>query len=393
MNTDELTLFRERFIHRRDIFAVQTKAHEKWIFLPHREELTDKILARHLDGRITIGAYPGSDSTTKWLVIDIDTRDERELRRVIDAYEQRRVPFLLEHSGRKGFHLWTFFNEPVANRAARSLGAPLAGKHEVFPKQDHTSKDSPGNLVKLPLGVHRATGTWCVFLDPRTLEPQPHQWEALQTAPGMSVRELLARTPRTKVPRAPSRPFSGRGDLPACVVRALNTGTCEGRRNTTAVILAACLVRASSSEAEAFHALAAWNVLNTPPLSERELESVLRSVLRKRYTYACRRIALELGCPDPTCPRRSYHTARTSTPTKNVSPNRPPQFRERSDSMYDDDEISEALESANLYGYVEAVCPVCGDVRTVEPDAENYPCWKEDCTGTLTSPLRENGLI
>lgn len=61
--------------------------------------------------------------------------------------------------------------------------------------------------------------------------------------------------------------------------------------------------------------------------------------------------------------------------------------------MYSDEHINEAIESAEANGYVEAVCPVCGDVRRVEPDAEDYPCLNEVCTGHLTSPLRENGLI
>ena len=61
--------------------------------------------------------------------------------------------------------------------------------------------------------------------------------------------------------------------------------------------------------------------------------------------------------------------------------------------MYTNEEVLEAMEDSNLYGYVTAVCLECGDVRTVEPDAQDYHCFTDDCLGKLTSPLRFAGLI
>ena len=51
------------------------------------------------------------------------------------------------------------------------------------------------------------------------------------------------------------------------------------------------------------------------------------------------------------------------------------------------------LQRMMMDGACEAVCPECGDVRMVEPDACGYPCWTEGCEGRISSPLVEAGLI
>lgn len=74
---------------------------------------------------------------------------------------------MIEFSGGKGYHFWFLFSRPVPAAAARRLLNGLAGavsgdltafSLEVFPKQDRLSGKGLGNLVKLPLGVHRMSG-------------------------------------------------------------------------------------------------------------------------------------------------------------------------------------------------------------------------------------------
>jgi hypothetical protein len=93
------------------------------------------------------------------------------------------MPPLIEFSGGKGFHFWFFFELPVeARRAKRALerivvevrGDVSSFAFEVFPKQEALSGKGLGNLVKLPLGIHRLTGKRSRLLDcaERGLEAQ-----------------------------------------------------------------------------------------------------------------------------------------------------------------------------------------------------------------------------
>ncbi|WP_291319363.1 hypothetical protein [Desulfonatronospira sp.] len=72
------------------------------------------------------------------------------------------------------YHFWFFFEEHVPASLARNLISPLAAaldrdcrffNLEVFPKQDQLQGKGLGNLVKLPLGIHRASGKPSYFPD------------------------------------------------------------------------------------------------------------------------------------------------------------------------------------------------------------------------------------
>ncbi|MCA9572385.1 MAG: hypothetical protein KC656_31315, partial [Myxococcales bacterium] len=106
---------------------------------------------------------------------------------------------VLVDSGYKGRHLWCFLPEPVpAARAraamvalARALGVDSPNLHlELFPKQDGVAASGLGNLVKLPLGVHRRTGRRCVVLD-EDGTPHPHPIERILTARRVGLDELV----------------------------------------------------------------------------------------------------------------------------------------------------------------------------------------------------------
>ncbi len=51
------------------------------------------------------------------------------------------------------------------------------------------------------------------------------------------------------------------------------------------------------------------------------------------------------------------------------------------------------LEEIMFDGVAHVECPVCGDERTVEPDARDYECFTDGCEGKLNSPLVLLGMI
>ena len=71
---------------------------------------------------------------------------------------------MLEFSGRKGYHVWIFFNKPVQASYGQQLIKSRLNKegikgHEIFPKQTELNQNRRyGNLVKIPLALHKVSG-------------------------------------------------------------------------------------------------------------------------------------------------------------------------------------------------------------------------------------------
>lgn len=223
---DKIALLRERFVIRDDTFVVQWSNKETgksgyWQALdgkcphtppctPRREcdkvslaPLTDRDLVRHLKGEKTVGVYQlDPDANVKWLCFDCDifkNAMEKELIPFEEGLKRTRaqatalaqtlqnygIDFLVEHSGRRGYHVFVFFDAPVQASKVRSIGyfildhaePPEHVGTEIYPKQ--TDNRGFGNLVKLPLGIHKKSGKRSLFVS-RKFEPLDDQWAALQ---------------------------------------------------------------------------------------------------------------------------------------------------------------------------------------------------------------------
>ncbi|MFZ7113207.1 MAG: CRISPR-associated primase-polymerase type A1 [Desulfatiglandales bacterium] len=202
---DGIAAYMRLFCGREDCFARQwaDKGAGKQGYVPVRRPLESGDVEEHLAGRKTYGIYLlDSRSQVRTGVVDADlVKSLREGRLKADdkARVKREVAYLLkrmkelsldqglhplaEFSGGKGFHFWFLFSEPVdaslARQGLESLIQGLKGdlsafQLEVFPKQDRLSGKGLGNLVKLPLGVHRLSGKPSFFLDchDRSIEAQ-----------------------------------------------------------------------------------------------------------------------------------------------------------------------------------------------------------------------------
>jgi len=132
--------------------------------------LTEKTIAEHLEGKITIGLYAinPSNQCCKWVAIDADyTRAMEDLIKLQYRLNGDRVDSALEMSKRGG-HVWIFLAAPLLARKcriyiydlARRLGLPVKGASlsegiEIFPKHDAIAAGAFGNAIRGPLGIHR----------------------------------------------------------------------------------------------------------------------------------------------------------------------------------------------------------------------------------------------
>jgi hypothetical protein len=185
----QVRLFMDIFRGREDAFARQwvDRKEEKQGYVPVRHSLQPADIRNHLDGRRTYGIYLlDHNSMVHTGVIDMDlvrglrnvnkAKKERAAIRRESLYIHKRIATLAreeglcclaEVSGGKGYHFWFPVTDAVPAAAMRRALLQLIGKLaedvkcftlEIFPKQDKLTGKGFGNLVKLPLGIHRGSG-------------------------------------------------------------------------------------------------------------------------------------------------------------------------------------------------------------------------------------------
>lgn len=198
-----LTRFTHLFAGREGVYARQwVNAHGETGYSPIREPFTASVARSHLEGVQTVGSYLlRVDNTVNFAAIDLDLPREllaRGSRR--ETFQRMRelllhalrlvslsgLPLHVEESGLKGFHIWFMFGQPLPARVARRLALAVAARGgpvpspasvEVFPKQVQLPPDGLGNLIKLPLGVHRVSGNRGRFLNESGFPvEQPYRW-------------------------------------------------------------------------------------------------------------------------------------------------------------------------------------------------------------------------
>lgn len=188
-----MTLFRGR----EEAFARQwaDRNEEKQGYVPVQRQLLPEDVWDHIQGRKTYGIYLLTRPSQVWIgVIDVDLvpqlRDRQTVlarkadirresvylyTRLLEKATHAGLTCIPEISGGKGYHFWFPLagSIPAADmrRALNALIGNLAADLrcfalEIFPKQDHLTGRGYGNLVKLPLGIHRGTGRKSSFVGP-----------------------------------------------------------------------------------------------------------------------------------------------------------------------------------------------------------------------------------
>src|SRR5437660_4258353 len=187
MNADKIL---ELFAGRTDAFTVTGNGHYECV-RPQNGEFR-RLITAHINGTHRVGVFPITDANVvRFAVIDFDSHGKNEQYKDLIYYVTFQVQAHLAHegilsfvelskSGYGNFHVWLFFEEPIAARSVRRvligfveyiLNSIKFGKqdsrpsYEIFPKQDRLDNGGLGNCVNLPLFPPDVENGRTIFVD------------------------------------------------------------------------------------------------------------------------------------------------------------------------------------------------------------------------------------
>jgi hypothetical protein len=213
LDQNVLSAYTNTFISRRDLYPIQLP---NGTYISVHKELTGSMVAAHIKGHITIGAYAlDRAGWAKWICFDADEEEYwRGLKSLAnDLMDTSLVPYL--EPSRRGGHLW-LFTPTIPGFQVRRFGKQLLSGQglaerkgrlpgiEIYPKQDRPIT-GPGSCVRLPLGIHKLSGKRYHFvtLDGAPLAPTIREQIAILGNPERVsqafIDQILGRAPQPKV--------------------------------------------------------------------------------------------------------------------------------------------------------------------------------------------------
>ena len=158
----------ERYCFYRQKYVMAGKG---WIkHVPYR--YGSKQVWEHMNGNISLCVFAGPHKT-KFLTFDIDLRDADVVKGVVNTLVDLGIPedsIYVSESGNKGYHVDIFFDDGVYNWKAKELYGLVIFMGQFNPRKIEY-RPTAKQAIKLPLGIHQATGRRCWFVDLRSMKP------------------------------------------------------------------------------------------------------------------------------------------------------------------------------------------------------------------------------
>ncbi|NWF78142.1 MAG: primase C-terminal domain-containing protein [Chloroflexi bacterium] len=277
-------ILRRYFLGRLDAFATENRSEGGWTAV--RKEIPDYLLENHLSGKTTVATYPVSSAgNTLWLCFDVDEKSDRAKGLLLwlhNWFSEKRILFLIEDTGGRGYHGWALFLcwVPAAKAVAlanRSLSdyttkeGSLPCSVEVFPKQ--TKPSDLGSAVRLPWGRHRS-GKRGHFLSLNFEADDESAVELIQSSKKTTEFDLEAILPQ----------FTRRAERQSLVAPAERCSEVipEGRRHNTLLSLAGEFKAKGFLAQRILTELKLHNAQRClPPLPDKEVEEIAKAVALK----------------------------------------------------------------------------------------------------------------
>lgn len=179
----------ERFVVNPNVVAVQK---DNGAYAAVRTPITIEMIKMMLIGGFSLGTYQQQYKNDKlrWICFDFDAKkkenNQEELNELkekhiipfINGLKKKGLKYLIEFSGRRGFHIWLFFNQLISKDLGYSIIQYLLMDNNIiisedsfwgldlFPKTRSCKVPNKYGLqVKIPLSRHQASGTYSYFVD------------------------------------------------------------------------------------------------------------------------------------------------------------------------------------------------------------------------------------
>lgn len=228
------------------------------------------------------------------IVLDID---DPHIYLQLEAIEKWQERTRVVRTGGGGYHVWLKSESPCDSFTLPNPRIEVKGY---------------GSQVVAPPSIH-SSGQLYEFVNPNAntiMSVKDAEQYVYDLAEKAGVKYASESTYQAVVPRATMQD----GADPAPVQQMLQ-GVKEGERNKVAFELASYFMfHRGLKKEDCEHRLIGWNKRNQPPLSDEEVEAVVRSVAKHGYRVGTRRI--HLRCPAGGCPEcrdvprpEDYHEA------------------------------------------------------------------------------------
>ena len=316
---DLIGVLESYFIGRTDAYALQQSDGSYHVY---REPLDRKLLELHCDGSRTVAAYPLTlEGKTPLGVLDVDSKNEEAKTLIKDVCAKSQeigLPYFVEPSGRKGYHVWFLFKNLLdAGMVRHFLMRILETCHpsgrvppgiDLFPAQ--VGNVDLGNAIKLPFGVHKRTNKRTLFIDisdftplenwgvPALNEGSPISEDQLSEA----IQQIGQSRAQQEAPKQ-TRPRDRRKVALPCTP-LMERGVPEGQRDTTMFYLVVRYRDRDEPPELAWEHIQVVNKHNKPPMGSKDLRTKVTQAYKdpnKRPGLGCMNPTITQFC-DPNCP-------------------------------------------------------------------------------------------
>jgi hypothetical protein len=265
--------------------------------------VTRDLYAAHIKGAAGLGIVPiDDDATCRFGAIDVDIYDGLNMGEIETRIKGFGFPLVICRTKSGGIHLYLFTSEPTPAKLVREKLMEWAitlgfGKVEIFPKQVQlASDDDVGNWINIPYFGGDKTDRYAIRDGARlSLSAFLDYADAVQ----VSVAALVA----IKTP----------GDVfldgaPPCLQTLSTAGFPDGTRNNGLFNLGVFARKKYGDDWET-----KVDEMNSrfmdPPLQSREIQTIIKSLRRKSYSYKCNDHPISGVCNRTICLTREFGIA------------------------------------------------------------------------------------
>ena len=269
-----------------------------------RKQVTDDLWKNHVEGKgPALGIIPITESNNcKWGCIDIDEYNLNH-HDLISRIRNLKLPLVVCRSKSGGAHVFLFTKDFVPairmqktlKKMAKSLGHEGC---EIFPKQTEilVERGDTGNFLNLP--YYNGTSGLRYALD--------DNGKAASLESFYSMYDKYAQDKLEEIKVEETKVLDAFPDGPPCLNKLAIQGFGEGARNNALFNIAVYYKQAKPDSWQDELVKANQNYVN-PPLSNSEVQQLIKSVSRKGYDkYRCKDAPINAVCQSGLCRTKRF---------------------------------------------------------------------------------------